>query len=677
MALINRSIPNLYQGVSQQSASMRLPTQCEVQENAFSSIVEGLKKRPPTRHLAKLLNGNVGDAYVHVINRDTSERYIVIVYSGDLKVYDFNGNQKIVAFPNGKGYLTATTPREAFAAVTVADYTFFVNKTVATAMTGATAPGTIKGSKQRLTDLPAAGTNTVGDLWEISGDAANNFDNYWVKWDGSVWRETLKPGLKYQFDASTMPYQLVRQADGTFTFQQATWKDRIVGDDKSSPISSFIGRTISDVFFHRNRLGFCSDENVIFSSAGDFFNFWPETVTNILDSDPIDVSVNHTKVAILRHAVPFNTSLMLFADQVQFQMSARDLLTPKTVNINVTTEFEMNPKCKPVGSGQDLYFAVEKGGYTGVREYYVQPLTYTNDASEVTAHCPKYIPSGAYRIISSNMEDLLFVLNTTNRNEIHVYKYFWGGDNEKVQSSWSVWKLDTEDHILNGEVINNNLYLVVQRADGLFLEVINFQAGLIDDDMGVLVHLDHKVQLTGTYNAATNLTTWNLPYEEDKLIVVLGGGFGSSAGTVLTTSQPTLTSVTAVGDYSAHPVYVGELYTMRYQLSEIFFKDNNDKSSVTHYQLMLKNLEVLYTKTGYLRIEVTPERRTPYTYTFSGNTIGSSVLGTININSGKLRAPIYTSTKGLKIEFINDTYLPCYLQSAEWEAILSTLSRRI
>lgn len=677
MALINRSIPNLYQGISQQAASMRLPTQAEVQENAFSSIVEGLKKRPPTVHLAKLTSSSVGDAFVHVINRDATERYIVVIYSGTLKVYDFNGTEKTVNFPNGSIYLSGGVPRESFSAVTVADYTFIVNKAVVTAMNTATASGTAKGSKQRMTDLPAAGTNTTGDIWEVSGDFANNFDNYWVKWDGSVWRETIKPGVRYKFDASTMPYQLIREADGTFTFKQATWNDRIVGDDVSNPIPSFIGRTLNDVFFHRNRLGFCSDENVIFSRAGDFFNFWSETVTNVLDSDPIDVSVNHTKVAILRHAVPFNTSLMLFADKVQFQMSARDLLTPKTVNINVTTEFEMNPKCKPVGSGQDLYFAVEKGGYTGVREYYVQPLTYTNDASEITSHVPKYIPPGAFRIIPSNSEDLLFVLNTTNRNEVYVYKYFWGGDNEKVQSSWSVWKLDDGDTILNGDVINNYLYLVIQRSDGVYLEMANFQAGFVNSDMGVLVHLDRKVLLTGSYDAGTNKTTWTLPYAEANMTAVLGGGFGTAKGTVLAVTRPSSTTVTAVGNYASSAVYLGRPYTMRYQLSEIFFKDNNDKSSITHYQLMLKNLEVLYDKTGYLRVEVTPSHRDPYVYTYTGNTVGETTLGSITTASGKLRAPVYTTTKGLKIEFINDTYLPCFLQSAEWEAILSTLSRRI
>ena len=675
MALINRSIPNLYQGISQQPASMRLPTQAEVQENAYSSIVEGLKKRPPTKHLAKLTTSTATDAYVHLINRDTTERYVVIITNGDLEVYNLAGTKMTVNFPNGKGYLAASTPREMFACVTVADYTFIVNKNIKTALTSAVAPGSVKGSKQRFTDLPSTG-NTTGDVWEVSGDQNNQFDTYYVKWDGSVWRETVKPGVSTTFDASTMPYQLVRTAVNTFTFQQTTWNTRLVGDDNSNSPPSFIGRAINDVFFHRNRLGFCADENVIFSRAGDFFNFWIETVTSVLDSDPIDVAVNHTKVSIVRYALPFNTSLMLFSDQVQFQLSARDLLTPKTVNINATTEFEVNKFCKPVGSGQDIYFAVEKGGYTGIREYYVQPLTYTNDASEVTAHVPKYIPSGVFRIIPSNSEDILFTLNTTARNEVHVYKYYWGEDNKKLQSSWGKWKFASTDVILNGDMINNNLYLVIQRSDGIYLDVMDIQAGLVDSDMNVLVHLDRKVSLTGTYNSSTNTTTWTLPYQEANIQGVLGGAFGSAKGTILSISRPSSTTVTAPGNFTAGAVYFGRPYTMLYRLSEIYFKDQNN-SSVTHYQLQLKNLEVIYAQSGYFRVEITPDHRKTYTYVFSGKAVGVSTLGDLTLLDGKFRTPVYSSTRNLKIDIINDSYLPCKLQSAEWEALMSTLSRRI
>jgi hypothetical protein len=78
MALITVPIPNMLNGVSQQTPGLRFATQAEAQENAYSSPVEGLGKRPPTEHVAKLYDGNSGtinSAFTHVIDRgDGTER---------------------------------------------------------------------------------------------------------------------------------------------------------------------------------------------------------------------------------------------------------------------------------------------------------------------------------------------------------------------------------------------------------------------------------------------------------------------------------------------------------------------------------------------------------------------------------------------------------------------------
>ena len=55
MPLVSRTIPNLVQGVSQQPEVLRLSSQATTQINGFSSVVEGLKKRPPTNYIAKFL----------------------------------------------------------------------------------------------------------------------------------------------------------------------------------------------------------------------------------------------------------------------------------------------------------------------------------------------------------------------------------------------------------------------------------------------------------------------------------------------------------------------------------------------------------------------------------------------------------------------------------------------
>ena len=103
MSLITASIPNLVNGVSQQPQTLRLASQGEIQENCLSSISEGLKKRPAMRHVAKMLDTKIGDAFVHVINRDKTERYIVTVYNGDIRVFDIEGYEMVVNKPDGVG----------------------------------------------------------------------------------------------------------------------------------------------------------------------------------------------------------------------------------------------------------------------------------------------------------------------------------------------------------------------------------------------------------------------------------------------------------------------------------------------------------------------------------------------------------------------------------------------
>jgi len=769
--LVNKAIPNLFQGVSQQPVALRLNTQAELQENALSSIVEGLKKRPPTTYVAKLGATPLASAYVHTINRDSVEKYVCVLVDDDLKVYDINGVEKTVAFPDGKGYLNHSSPVDGFSAVTVADYTLITNKSVKAAMSTATvtsnplnttyffvasapAQHTINALVDGQTGTATLGTSggtqggfattlsndlatklgggytvtlpfpevikvvknsgnltTIGcsdsyggqaircltngvrkyselpALFEsgytiaIHGDADTNTDEYYVKWLNNTWQETVKPGEKYTIDKATMPHKLVREADGTFTFSRITWGDRLVGDNTTNQEPSFIGRAINDIFFYRNRLGLLADENVILSKAGSFFTYWVDTVTTPIDSDPIDVAVSSTKVAILRHAVPFNSSLLLFSDLTQFLLttSANVALTQKTCTINPTTQYQFSSKAKPVGIGQDVYFTVPRGNYSGVMEYYVQPMTYTNDAAEVTAHVQKYLPSNVYKLIGSSIEESLFALSSDEPNCIYAYKFYWGDENKKVQSSWSKWKLDSGSSIIGGEIIDSRLYLVVNKADGVYLEYITLSAGTVDTGFPFLILLDHKVALTGSYNAGTGLTTWTIPYAHgSNLQGILGSMFSVKQGTQLTLSYPTSTTVTAVGDYSAGNTFFGVPYTTRYRFTEFFFKDEKNVS-VTQYSLKMKNIEIAYSDSLNFKVEVTPHQRDTYTYKFTGNVLGvNSSIGAIpEAQAGTFKVPLMTGSEGLKVDIVNDSWMPSYLQSAEWNAKLSMNFKRV
>jgi hypothetical protein len=783
MPLVSSSIANLVNGVSQQPYTLRLASQAEIQENGLSTVAQGLKKRPPTRHIKKISDTPIGLAYVHTINRDETERYIVVITNGDLKVYDLEGNQKTVNFPSGKAYLGASDPTTQFRAVTVADYTFVVNKSVvakesqfviasrphealivvrnglygktytvshsqggntsfatpdgtvashaaqiatdyiaAQVMTGLTvgsvtatnygsvillssptpftvstsdgyadaAMFAVKGQLQRFSDLPHnAGVD--GFTVEIVGDKTSAFDNYWVKFDRSsggagVWRETVKPGLNVGVNNATMPYALIREADGTFTFRPLEWGDRVVGDEKSAPQPSFVNRKIQDVFFYRNRLGVIADESVVFSEAGEFFNFYPTTVTDLLDSDRIDVSVSHTKVSNLVAAVPFSKQLLLFSAQTQFSVESGDLLTPRTISIKPTTEFECNPIAQPEGIGKVVYFAVPKGDYSGVREYYVDTDNGMNDAADVTSHVPKYLPQGVYKLIAGLNEDTLCALTFNEPNAIYVYKFYWN-NNEKLQSSWSKWTFPETDFILNADFLQSELTMVINRPDGLYLETLNVSLGEVLEAEPYVVHLDRKKLVTKnllTYSAPhTILTPGALGWSpnDGEYVAVVAAGQGPKTGSLLPIEWDG-TNGKIVGDYSDCDLIVGRKYTFRYRFSTIVPKQrsrNGGEQSDSVARLQLRNMQVNYADTGYFQAKVTPRGRPTYTYTFSGKTLGlaSATIGTINLETGKFRFPIMSQNTTVDIELFSDSPLPFSFLSADWEGLYAKRSQGI
>ena len=100
MPLVNRTIPNLVQGVTQQPEVLRLPSQATTQENGYSSVVEGLKKRPPFYHQNRLFTGSAGTTrpFSHIVDRDGNVQYIVYITDGDIKVFSLAGVAQKVTY---------------------------------------------------------------------------------------------------------------------------------------------------------------------------------------------------------------------------------------------------------------------------------------------------------------------------------------------------------------------------------------------------------------------------------------------------------------------------------------------------------------------------------------------------------------------------------------------------
>ena len=845
--LVSKTIPNLINGVSQQPDSLRFPTQCEAQENAYPSIVEGLTKRLPTEHLMNTGITTSGDTFVHTINRDETERYSVILRDQYIKVFDLiNLNEETVDVPDGVTYLDTDNAPTAFRVVTIADVTFIVNTettilmdtgadtpssvntnealifiqqgtnedttdsyevtvddgtTETTVGTGAVSEGDLadtsvvasllatglgaisgdwtatadghiiyltnsadnftitskfkhgenyissfKDSAQRFTDLPA--TAKDGLILKVESDPTETIDDYYVKFTtkgeiGGIgegtWEECAAPALEdgLQFDASTMPHILIRQADGTFVFKMADgdthtsgtdpypeydystfgWGNRLVGDTETNSDPSFVGQTINDMFLFKNRLGFLASENIILSESGEFFNFFRTTIVDLLDTAPIDVASAHNRVAMLRHAVPMAQKLVLFSDTNQFILQGGDTLTPKTVSIAHATSYDCLLNCEPVSVGASIMFPFNRGSYSGVREYL--PKDAVEDIFEgfdVSAHIPKYIPGKITKIAAASHENVLVCMTDGDTDALYVYNFHNSGT-ERLQSAWHRFEFGTGSTILGADFIDTDLYLVVYRSQGVFIEKMAFEVGKTDPASTYVARLDRR---DGSATIDTTGKIITLSYEitagrtDIQVITALGAripvvgtpeagdttvtlrdsvrddvDYGDIAETPSTTEdEGDLSSATETADYgsvssaiSALGFYVGEAYEMAYQMSDVTLKEQSPgggRAVITDGRAQLRYGTLVYADSSYFSVEVTPDYRDTNTHVFAGRVLGSALtIGEVPLESGEFRFPVFSKANQVTITIKNDSPLPSNLMSAEFELNWSPRAKRV
>ena len=112
-------------------------------------------------------------------------------------------------------------------------------------------------------DLPT-GTISTTIVYQIVNSKDTDKDDYYVQYINNAWTEVAKPGITAGFDNWTAPHVLRKVSATEFTFEEANYVDRSVGDNETNPHPSFVNQTIQDCFSYFNRIGFLSNANVIY-----------------------------------------------------------------------------------------------------------------------------------------------------------------------------------------------------------------------------------------------------------------------------------------------------------------------------------------------------------------------------------------------------------------------------
>lgn len=520
-----------------------------------------------------------------------------------------------------------------------------------------------------------------GYMVKIVGDTSKTADQYYVKYDLSqkVWKETVGWNVSVGLEHVTMPWTLVRAADGNFDLSYHTWDDRKAGDDDTNPHPSIVGSTITDVFFFRNRLGFISGENIVMSRTSKYFMFYPPSVANFTDDDPLDVAVSHNRVSNLKYAVSFAEELLLWSDEAQFVLSANGVLSAKSAQLDLTTQFDVSSKARPYGIGRNVYYASPRSSFTSIMRYYaVQDVSSVKNAEDMTAHVPNYVPNGVFSINGSGTENFACVLTKGARSHVYIYKFLYL-DEDIRQQSWSHWDFGENVEILAANCIGSEMYMLMRNNYNVWIASVDFKKESTDFPFEPYrFHLDAKRSYhipAGAYDIETNETSINL---HD----VYGAAFTSGTIAVcepdgkVTTYDPVFSwfanpVIRMTGDVSNKDIAIGFPYRFDYVFSKFLIKqDQNDGTTTTEDsgRLQLRRAWVNYQETGAFDVEVDNGRHV-YKYLVNGR-IGSERLrlGQKVTTTGQYRFPVAGNALNQQVRVTSFNATPLSIIGCGWEA---------
>jgi hypothetical protein len=528
---------------------------------------------------------------------------------------------------------------------------------------------------------------------EVS-NSVNTEDNYYLKFIATngvsgegYWEETVKPDVSPGLTNATMPHQLIRNLDGTFTFQRGTWEPRLVGDDDSNSHPSFVGSTIKQLFFYNNRLGTLTEENVSMSQSGDFFNFYHNTALTTIASDPVDINCSSIRPAILHGVVPVAQGLLLFSRSQQFLMEgSQGVFTPGGTTIKTISNYEMDEVNDPVDLGTTVAFISKTPSYVRVFEMQTRGQDESPVVSDVSRIVPEWIPSTIDQVVSSPQNSLLS-LGSTGSRDLYLFRFYSNGDQREIQS-WFKWTLSGEvtHHAVDRDVFwavteQQNAYVVQKisliqsptsstflTADGsrvdprldmwatpsskVFVNTVG--------DRHTKVYLPFKGDSTRTLCVVTanpNLTTPT--YSNSGLVLfpeVLqdGGGFYAKV--------PEL-------DLTAEDLIVGYTYSMDYELPQVFYR-SGDNQQVTDYtaSLVVARLKFLLGLGGDVVFKLRARGRTEWQDTQGVKAADYYLANDIPfVNTAEFTVPIHQRAENINVRVFSDSPFPVSLVSMMWE----------
>jgi len=552
-------------------------------------------------------------------------------------------------------------------------------------------------------------TDKVSDLGKLPVQCTNGFkvkivnsesilaDDMWVKFSTSgtatngvgAWEESNAPDIQYKFDELTMPHQLVRIADGSFAYSAIDWVARDVGDDITNPLPTFVGSTIRNMFFYRNRFGFLSGGSVVMSKAASFYDFFASSAQVAAADDPIDISASSTKPVFLNYVKNASAGLILFSDNEQFLLSTdSDILSPETAKINTLSAFECDTDISAVDLGSSIAFVSKSPLWTRVFEIANVSTTDPPSTFNTTGIVPELVPSDIDNIAASPGMSMLSLGNTGD-STLYQYRFYQTSEGRKA-STWYKWNLTGT--LVDQFFDTSTFYAIVSDGTNVSINSIDLRQasdnGFLTLSTGEKTDVCMDMYATNPYRiypstGVLDVTRVYLPFTHHAgktlAVVALGGYIGGTIGatqaSVGAILYPTVAGsspsqyVDIAGDYRGKNLIIGYVYTMTVDLPKLYYSSGEGQTKNDYTSdLIIHRIKVSTGLSGPVKYNVNltgiPDRSEtvsaimPYTYTANDVAMASE---------GVHEVPVYQRNENISLSIVGDTPLPVSLLGMTWE----------
>ena len=525
-----------------------------------------------------------------------------------------------------------------------------------------------------------------GYIVKVANSRMADEDDYYLRFDGEnnrdgngSWSECAKPGIAKSL--TNMPVVIQRTATTTFTVKQFTYQDRLVGDDVTNPLPTFVGQRINKVLFFRNRLALLSGENVITSRPGTLGtpDFFVESALTVSASDPIDISAASMFPSELFDGIEINTGLLVFSTNQQFLLSSDDtVLNPDTAKLRSVATFNYNKNIAPISLGTTVAYVDNSNKFSRFNEMANVAREGEPNVVEVSKIVPTLLPKNI-DLLTNSRENSIVLLGKTGSDIVFGYKYLNVAD-KRQQAAWFKWKLNNP--LVYHFIIDDEYFFL---DSDYYLQSIKLVQSDNDpstsiDNVDFLLHVDNHTTVSGgNFDSTTNLTTFSgvswlntVTSPNHELVVIDEGGTPAPTDDQGRYGKCTVngTSFTVPGNWQGDTLTIGYLYPYQVKFPTFYpTKASGEKTAAdVNSSLVLHRLKLHFGKVGLYQTTLERVGKPNYTEVYESPIMDIYTASRAPYLEEHIQTvPVYERNTNVEVTLESSHPAPATLRALSWE----------